>query len=555
MTIGEIIVPAQIPRRRFHMNQSRGSAGPLPRLSRAGGPCIIAFAAMTLAAHLADAAPPSPTGCTTIGAGQALGAGQSFRSCDGRFTLAMQPDGNLVLYMGSRALWSTRTNGRGGTLAVMQTDGNFVVYDGHDKALWASGTNGNSGSTLAVQDDGNLVVYAPTGHHIWASNTVQPCPAGALGTSQGQCVPKPVSAICEKNGGPARGVDLALFGVSLHHNSAGQQPTLANVVGAAAGLRQTWNDPGSLVVVINAAVPNAGDMDPAGAFAGELSRQYGVQFQVLETGSALGTIVDGIIPTADPHEHMAVIAGSGWSLVSAKDTRYPQSVACCKTCQNGIPEGPTFSDFVIQRGPVRAHLFGIQTAGSVSNCAGQVLAREQLEYVVNAAQKTDGSEPAFIIGDLNGGGFPFVTPPTLDPLARWYTANQSCDNAPGTVWNGTGPQLPGNGVSIFQLAGASSLVPEGIVYTPGSRTDAFFLPGLSEGAPGVLFRVCGGANGSCCPTQVTGGNQCGAGLACRDNVCTYTTPPPPQCPANERCCAALPGGRCEKCVSARQACP
>jgi len=53
----------------------------------------------------------------------------------------------------------------------MQTDGNFVVYDLHDKPLWNSHTNGHPGAYLAAQDDGNLVVYAPGGHPIWASGT------------------------------------------------------------------------------------------------------------------------------------------------------------------------------------------------------------------------------------------------------------------------------------------------------------------------------------------------------------------------------------------------
>jgi hypothetical protein len=117
------------------------------------------------------AGPPRPSGCGTIHPGQGLTAGESFGSCDGRFALAMQTDGNLVLYEHGSALWATGTNGRAGYMAIMQGDGNFVLYDRHARALWASGTNGHGGADLAIQDDGNLVVYAPGGHAVWASDT------------------------------------------------------------------------------------------------------------------------------------------------------------------------------------------------------------------------------------------------------------------------------------------------------------------------------------------------------------------------------------------------
>jgi hypothetical protein len=123
------------------------------------------------------AAPTEPTGCGTIQPGQGLGEGHSFSSCDGRFSLAMQTDGNLVLYQnGVGALWSTHSSGSDGFSAVIQGDGNFVLYGQHSNALWNTQTNGHGGATLVVQDDGNLVVYAPGGKALWASNTVVAAP-------------------------------------------------------------------------------------------------------------------------------------------------------------------------------------------------------------------------------------------------------------------------------------------------------------------------------------------------------------------------------------------
>lgn len=119
--------------------------------------------------------PPAPTvstfnGCGWLHQDQMIGTDRPLWSCDGRFFLAMQGDGNLVLYRnGGPALWSTQTNGTAGNKAVMQSDGNFVVYD-PSHALFDTGTYGNSGAELVVQDDGNVVVYQGASA-LWATGT------------------------------------------------------------------------------------------------------------------------------------------------------------------------------------------------------------------------------------------------------------------------------------------------------------------------------------------------------------------------------------------------
>jgi hypothetical protein len=103
--------------------------------------------------------------------GQGLIEGESVTSCDGRFRLTMQYDGNLVLYQGGQALWASNTYLSQGYASVMQNDGNFVLYDVNQRALFATNTYGQSGNHLAVQNDGNVVVYNTSGHAVWASNT------------------------------------------------------------------------------------------------------------------------------------------------------------------------------------------------------------------------------------------------------------------------------------------------------------------------------------------------------------------------------------------------
>lgn len=111
--------------------------------------------------------------CGLGGPGTVLGAGSAIASCDGRFSLVMQGDGNLVLYVNSSGtpLWWSGTEGHPGAFAVMQGDGNFVVYSAQGQALWWSGTSGHPGAFLEVQTDGNLVVYAPGWQPLWASGT------------------------------------------------------------------------------------------------------------------------------------------------------------------------------------------------------------------------------------------------------------------------------------------------------------------------------------------------------------------------------------------------
>jgi len=91
-------------------------------------------------------------------------------SPDRRFLLALQTDGNLVLYQGSTAIWSSGTGGKPVRRCVMQTDGNLVLY-GYDNTVYgSSNTSNNPASHLSVQNDGNVVIYHGS-RPIWNTNT------------------------------------------------------------------------------------------------------------------------------------------------------------------------------------------------------------------------------------------------------------------------------------------------------------------------------------------------------------------------------------------------
>jgi hypothetical protein len=59
-----------------------------------------------------------------------------------------------------------------GRKAVMQSDGNFVVYNADGSPAWATGSNNPDPKTrIVMQNDGNLVVYNTTGAALWSSGT------------------------------------------------------------------------------------------------------------------------------------------------------------------------------------------------------------------------------------------------------------------------------------------------------------------------------------------------------------------------------------------------
>lgn len=76
-------------------------------------------------------------------------------------------DGNLVLYRVEQALWANGGQGAGAR-AVMQADGNLVIYDDQPDP-WNSRTSPFLGAELALQDDGNLVINHG-GRAIWTKS-------------------------------------------------------------------------------------------------------------------------------------------------------------------------------------------------------------------------------------------------------------------------------------------------------------------------------------------------------------------------------------------------
>jgi hypothetical protein len=93
-------------------------------------------------------------------------------SPNGRYLLTLKSDGNLIIYRkpSDKVIWSSKTQGRGVVRAIMQNDGDFVLYTKSREAIWHTNTYKKPKNHLLLQNDGNLVLYsmgAPTVQ--WAS--------------------------------------------------------------------------------------------------------------------------------------------------------------------------------------------------------------------------------------------------------------------------------------------------------------------------------------------------------------------------------------------------
>ena len=117
-----------------------------------------------------------------LGAGEMLEPGDALRSPNERFVMRMQADdGNLVVYDetrpdGDQDIWEAGTHGNPGAYAVMQPDGNFLIYRSGPPSNAADGvyetqTSGNPGATLTLKDSGDFVVTSADGEELFNSAT------------------------------------------------------------------------------------------------------------------------------------------------------------------------------------------------------------------------------------------------------------------------------------------------------------------------------------------------------------------------------------------------
>lgn len=111
--------------------------------------------------------PPSHEKGSTL-SGTSLFSDDYLISNNRAYKAIMQQDGNFVVYGPSGAwTWQSGTYGQTGAHITMQPDGNLVIYNSGGAPVWSSGTYGQSGTRLVMQDDGNLVIYNGAGAPVW----------------------------------------------------------------------------------------------------------------------------------------------------------------------------------------------------------------------------------------------------------------------------------------------------------------------------------------------------------------------------------------------------
>ena len=113
------------------------------------------------------------SGADKLTAGNELTGGQSLVSSNGWFTAVMQPDGNFVIYTKPEATYdffnnwaSNSVRGLGDYKLVMQTDGNLVIYDndltGVESVLWSPNVyKVGTVTSLTRQSDGTAAIWYP----------------------------------------------------------------------------------------------------------------------------------------------------------------------------------------------------------------------------------------------------------------------------------------------------------------------------------------------------------------------------------------------------------
>jgi hypothetical protein len=108
---------------------------------------------------------------TSLVSGQSINRDDYLLSPDSQSALALQRDGNLVLYSNFKNIWNTGPLGSAASRLTLQSDGNLVLYNSSSQALWNTQTQGNAGAHLEMQTDGNLVLYSSTNSVLWATYT------------------------------------------------------------------------------------------------------------------------------------------------------------------------------------------------------------------------------------------------------------------------------------------------------------------------------------------------------------------------------------------------
>jgi len=118
----------------------------------------------------------------TVQTGEYLVDDTKIVSPNGKYSVVMQKDGNVVLFKGNGAsatsVWATNTAGNNNLPHQLKflIDGNLILYDSQSHVLWRTYMNYPNiakPNRLIIQDDGNLVIRDLVNTELWSTNTAE----------------------------------------------------------------------------------------------------------------------------------------------------------------------------------------------------------------------------------------------------------------------------------------------------------------------------------------------------------------------------------------------
>jgi len=104
---------------------------------------------------------------TEFAKGTKFAKGEEVKSANGEHKLILQEDGNLVIYTGDAAKWSSATDGKEVSGAEITAEGDLVILNGEEK-VWSAAVEG--AEKWAFTDDATLVALDAEGVQKFTSD-------------------------------------------------------------------------------------------------------------------------------------------------------------------------------------------------------------------------------------------------------------------------------------------------------------------------------------------------------------------------------------------------
>ena len=299
---------------------------------------------MLAAAVLVVMISPSPAPASTVAvhalvpgvpsdrvlAGEELTSGQEIVTATGSHRLAMQADGNLVLYAGAVTVWSTATAGNPGARLRMAAAGELAVTSGTGATLWTNGIS-SPGSRLVIKPDGRVYEIAKkAGNAVWRTPPPRVVVRSYLADAAPYVLPDSPAATAARRArlegrtGDAALLDKAAAQGSTRWLTTSDTPT--TVEGTVRALAAAAQKAGQTPVFVAYAIPNrdCGSLS-AGGFTAQVYRDWSAAVARGLVGFRAAVLVEpdslmNVYKCPDPVERFALLrqVSAGYAAAGAE---------------------------------------------------------------------------------------------------------------------------------------------------------------------------------------------------------------------------------------------